>query len=227
MALWQRAANPRFIQTSILLWKDFHQADCSGALVTCYKSCLAQSTSSSLKAAPNSCATRFSLTEFSLVMRIDSSSALTLAAFIRSALTAIDRIETHVTQFNLNSLSVAELDSLGYSLPNIYNALENCFEQISMSFENHVRDTTRWHRELLEKMFLDIPPLRPAVLPEGSRSMLGNLVGFRHVFRHAYDFKLDHARTIELWNQWLTENADIKQSLNLFANDLEKLGNRN
>jgi hypothetical protein len=85
------------------------------------------------------------------MMRIDSKSALTLAAFIRSALAAIDRIESDVSQFNVTDLSRAEVDSLGYSLHNIYNALEKCFEQISLSFENHVRDRTRWHRELLEK----------------------------------------------------------------------------
>jgi hypothetical protein len=96
-------------------------------------------------------------------MRIDCNAALTLAALIRSSLAAIDRLETHVSQLDIEDLSLAELDSLGYSLHNIYNALENCFEQISLSFENNVRDRTRWHRELLEKMFLDINPLRPAV----------------------------------------------------------------
>src|ERR1044072_5752605 len=111
------------------------------------------------------------------MMRIDCNAALTLAAFIRSALSAIDRIENDVSQFNLNTLSPAELDSLGYSLHNIYNALENCFVQISLSFENHVRDRSRWHRELLKKMFLDITPLRPAVLPEQLRALLGELLG--------------------------------------------------
>ena len=50
------------------------------------------------------------------MMRIDSNAALTLAAFIRSALSAIDRIENDVARFNLNNLSPAEVDSLGYSL---------------------------------------------------------------------------------------------------------------
>jgi hypothetical protein len=59
------------------------------------------------------------------MMRIDSSAALTLAALIRSALQAIARIEDHVAQFNPDNLSPAELDSLAYSLHNIYNALEN------------------------------------------------------------------------------------------------------
>ena len=160
------------------------------------------------------------------MMRINAKDALTLAAFIRSALAAIDRIENHVSQFNLNELSSAELDSLGYSLHNIYNALENCFEQISLSFENHVRDRTRWHRELLEKMFLDITPLRPAVLPPELRSLLGDLLGFRHLFRHAYEFKIDEAKTVALWNRWSLENASVKQSLSLFGNHLQHLGSQ-
>src|SRR6478672_2410120 len=122
------------------------------------------------------------------MMRIEANAALALAALIRSDLAAIARIESHISQFDLNKLSHAELDSLGYSMHNIYNALENCFTQISLSFENHVRDKTRWHRELLDKMFLDIKSLLPAVLPEEVRSLLGDFVGFRHLFRHAYDF---------------------------------------
>ena len=158
------------------------------------------------------------------MMKIDSKSALTLAAFIRSGLASIDRIESHVSQLNLNNLSPAELDSLGYSLHNIFNALENCFEQISLSFENPVRDRSRWHRELLEKMFLDINQLRPAVLPEQLRTIMAELLGFRHLFRHAYELKIDQAKTVALWNRWLLENTSVKQSLTVFADALERLG---
>ena len=158
------------------------------------------------------------------MMKIDANAALGLAALVRSDLGAIARIESHVSQFDLNNLSPAELDSLGYSMHNIYNALENCFTQISLSFENHVRDHTRWHRELLDKMFLDIKSLRPAVLPEQVRSVLGDLLGFRHKFRHAYEFKLDQAKTVALWSRWSLENASVKQALTLFADELEQRG---
>jgi len=116
-------------------------------------------------------------------MRIDPPAGVTLAAVIRSDLQSIERIEIHVNQLNLNNISRVELDSLGYSLHNIYNALENSFKQISLVFENHVRDQTRWHRELLEKMFLDLDPLRPPVLPAEARSVTSDLLGFRHLFR--------------------------------------------
>lgn len=157
-------------------------------------------------------------------MKIEANAALALAALIRSDLAAITRIESNVSHFDLDHLSPAELDSLGYSMHNIYNAFENCFTQISLSFENHVRDKTRWHRELLDKMFLDIKSLRPAVLPEEVRSILGDLVGFRHLFRHAYDFKLDKDKTVALWRRWSVENPSVKQALTLFVNELEQHG---
>jgi hypothetical protein len=107
---------------------------------------------------------------------------------------------------------------------NIYNALENCFTQISLSFENHVRDQSRWHRELLEKVFLEIRTLRPAIIPEEARAILGEMLGFRHLFRHAYDFKIDRAKTVALWNRWVLENASVKQALAVFADKLERHG---
>ena len=115
-------------------------------------------------------------------MKIDSGTAISLVAVIHADLEAIDRIESHVNQLDLNHLNRAELESLGYSLHNIYNALENSFKQISLAFENQVRDESRWHRELLEKMFLDLEPLRPRVLSDEARSVTSDLVGFRHVF---------------------------------------------
>ena len=167
---------------------------------------------------------KFLSTELSLIIRIDANAALTLSALVRSDLAAITEIESYVSQFDLNNLSPAELHSLGYSMHNIYNALENSFRQISLSFENHEHDQKGWHRELLNKMFLDIRSLRPAVLPEQVRSVLGELLGFRHVFRHAYELKLDKARTLALWNRWTRENASVKQALTLFANELEQRG---
>ena len=84
-------------------------------------------------------------------MKIDSGTALSLVAVIRTDLEAIDRLESHVNQFDLNNINRAELESLGYSLHNLYNALENSFKQISLAFKNHVRDESRWHRGIVGK----------------------------------------------------------------------------
>ena len=82
---------------------------------------------------------------------------------------------------NLPDPAFRDIAAAGYVLHNIYGALENIFEQISRTFENHVTDPTQWHRELLTKMFLEIPKIRAAVLPADLRGFLNDLRGFRHV----------------------------------------------
>ena len=159
-------------------------------------------------------------------MKIDSPSAVSLAAVIRKDLASISGIEGHAAGLPASGLSRSELDSLGFALHNLYNALENSFTQISLTFENHVRDQSRWHRELLEKMFLDLGQLRPAVMPLPSRGLLTDLLGFRHLFRHAYDFSLDESRTVALWQRWQREGPAVRDGLSRFAEALDFIGQR-
>ena len=157
-------------------------------------------------------------------MNIEAAAALSLAAVIRSDLRAIDALDQHARQLPSEGLRRAELDSLGFALHNLYNALENSLVQISLSFENHIRDQSRWHRELLEKMFLDLGALRPPVLPAEVRPLLTDLLGFRHLFRHAYDFTLDEARTLSLWQRWQREGPLVREALVAFAAALTRMG---
>lgn len=133
------------------------------------------------------------------------------------------QIEAHAIGLPVAQLSREQLDSLGFALHNLYNAIENSFTQISLTFENHVKDRTRWHRELLEKMLLDMPPVRPRVLPAASHALLSDLLGFRHLFRHAYDFTLDEGKALDLWRRWQQEGPAVKDSLRAFATALTKL----
>jgi hypothetical protein len=156
-------------------------------------------------------------------MRISAETAASLAAVLRRDLDAIDTLEKHAAVVAHDGMAREQIDSLGFTLHNIYNALENSFAQISLSFENHVKDRERWHRELLEKMFLDIPPLRPHVLPAGAREVLTELLGFRHVFRHAYDFTLDEAKLLPLWRRWESEGGPVKDALHNFVFKLKEI----
>lgn len=157
-------------------------------------------------------------------MKIAPSAALSLAAVIRNDLEAIVALETHVDGLPEAGLRRTELDSMGFALHNLCSALENAFTQISLSFENDVRDRTRWHRELLEKMFLDLGVLRPAVLSAEVRPVLTDLLGFRHLFRHAYDFTLDETKTLALRQHWKRKGPAVKEALGAFAARLTVLG---
>ena len=50
-----------------------------------------------------------------------------------------------------------------------------------------------------------------------SRPLLGDLLGFRHVFRHAYELMLDETKTSALWRRWLAEGAAVKDALAHFS----------
>lgn len=155
-------------------------------------------------------------------MRIRLDEAAALAAVIKRDLEAITSIETHANRIPLVNPTREQVDSLGFALHNVYNALENSFSQISLTFENHIKDRTKWHRELLEKMFLDVPPLRPAVLRAANRPLLADMLGFRHLFRHAYDFSLDEHKTCTLWSHWKKDGPQVKADLEDFTAELQK-----
>jgi len=71
-----------------------------------------------------------------------------------------------------------------------YNTFENIFRNVAAVFENSVDDVERWRVRLLERMRLDVLPLRPAVIDDAAYDALDELRRFRHLFRHAYSVKL-------------------------------------
>ena len=159
-------------------------------------------------------------------MRIDPPTAAALKAVIESDLASITQLTASLRSLaGLSDPQPAERDVIaaGYYLHNIYNALENTFDQVSRTFENHVKDHTRWHQELLHKMFLDMQPVRPAVLPLESKPLLDDLRGFRHRFRHSYDYPLDASRVATLAQAWLDHAASVCDALRSLARQLAEV----
>lgn len=88
----------------------------------------------------------------------------------------------------------ALIESTAYQLHNLYSAVEDLFKIIAGAFENSVTDLSQWHTELLRRMTLDVPGVRPALLSQESADLLNELRAFRHFFRHAYGQSLDLVR---------------------------------
>ncbi len=84
-------------------------------------------------------------------MRIDPVDAAALRAVLLKDLEAMNQLESYARSLVAAESSRAVIESLSFALHNRYNALGNSFAQISLSFENHLKDKARWHRELLEK----------------------------------------------------------------------------
>ncbi len=82
---------------------------------------------------------------------------------------------------------------VAYRLHGLYSAFENVFRNIAKAFENQL-DPASWHQALLQRMLLDLSPLRPAVLDGEAYEKLDELRRFRHLFRTGYGLKLDPLR---------------------------------
>lgn len=155
------------------------------------------------------------------LMQPETAARASLCAVLRHDLDALRRMDQElaalVPALAGERASFRDTAAAGYLLHNIYNALENSIEQISRTFENHVVDVSRWHRELLGKMFLEIPGVRPPVLPERLRPLLQDLCGFRQVFRHSYDFHLDSSRVFRLASDWDMGKEELFAALSRFG----------
>lgn len=85
--------------------------------------------------------------------------------------------------------------ALGFTLHSAYGVLENYFLRVSKFFENAL-PADRWHKSLVEKMALEIPGVRPALLTEEpSKRRALELLKFRHFFRNMYGEDLDPMKT--------------------------------
>jgi hypothetical protein len=157
-------------------------------------------------------------------VRIESGAARALQAVIENDLRTVGELHETLDQFAGRGIEQRDLATVAYALHNVYSALENSFDQISRTFENHVVDQSRWHRELLAKMFLDIPTVRPAVFGANVRPLLHELLRFRHLFRHSYEFQLDAVKLSALYDQWKKGRDLIAEALRSFARQLAETG---
>jgi hypothetical protein len=119
---------------------------------------------------------------------------LILERNVQSDLEIIERLYSELGEPELAESDEQEaLIVVAYRLHSLYSAFENIFRNIATSFENHL-DPSSWHRQLLERMWLDLSPIRPAVLDAESFEKLDELLRFRHLFRTGYGLRLDALR---------------------------------
>lgn len=148
---------------------------------------------------------------------------LILERNVQADLAVIDRIYSDLGEAELSESDGQEaLIVVAYRLHSLYSAFENIFRNISTSFENHL-DPSSWHRQLLERMRLDLSPVRPAVIDEQAFEKLDELLRFRHLFRTGYGLRLDALR-LQLVVRKALELKDIyRGQIDLFMQYLRRL----
>ncbi len=129
---------------------------------------------------------------------MDNEELLLLVGEIRESLVVLNQIHHLYQSYHQNFITVETKDIrdavlLADILCNTYTCIETILFRISRTFENHL-DPNQWHKELLRKMYIDIPNIRKAVLSKESYQLLDELRRFRHFKRYYYDFNYDWQR---------------------------------
>jgi uncharacterized protein YutE (UPF0331/DUF86 family) len=95
-----------------------------------------------------------------------------------------------------------------------YTAIEDLLKQIAKSFENHIDTMSNFHKELLLRMNMEIPKIRPQIISKESFGFLDKLRAFRHFVRHAYDCELEEKELFSLQKK-------LQKEFSIFEKDLE------
>ena len=111
---------------------------------------------------------------------------------------AVIRNAAQEAGLHLTETSRGRLKACAFEMARLYNTFEKTLERICSGFENHFDKKGDYHERLLERLALTLPGIRPAFIPKEFLSELGELKGFRHVVRHAYNLELREHRLKEL-----------------------------
>jgi hypothetical protein len=144
----------------------------------------------------------------------------TIWAYISNQEDTISVIYSKIAE--LEPLNEDKLIHIAYQLHNLYSAYEDMFKEISLTFENSIERNSGFHKNLLIRMKIPIPGIRPNVLSEESYLVLGELMGFRHVFRHSYNYNLTPDKMEILRKKILEKKTSIDSDINIFKQFLEE-----
>jgi hypothetical protein len=85
---------------------------------------------------------------------------------------------------------LVEQTALSAVLQSFYNGVEGIFQTIAKRLDQKVPTGETWHRDLLRQMGNPTEKRKP-VISDTTLERLEPYLGFRHVSRHAYTFKLE------------------------------------
>lgn len=90
------------------------------------------------------------------------------------------------------------VSGLALYLENFYGGIERIFSLIGKEIDGSIPSGESWHLQLLNRMLMDIPSVRCAVISQNTYEQINEFRGFRHVARNLYAYELKPERIINL-----------------------------
>jgi hypothetical protein len=129
----------------------------------------------------------------------DKAAFLTLQQELEGDFTEVRRVQEHNLRawgrIEAGAQDLLDYGALAYTIHTLYGVLENYFLRIAKFFENNLPADT-WHRTLVERMALDIPGIRLALIPDGRvKDAILQVQKIRHKFLNLHGEDLDPLQT--------------------------------
>ncbi|MBI5486399.1 MAG: hypothetical protein HY905_03615 [Deltaproteobacteria bacterium] len=148
-----------------------------------------------------------------------------LAAMVRLEVARTARVVAEAEQaradFADREPPLRELRGIGDILHDFYTGIEHVFERIAPELNGGVPAGPAWHRRLLETMTLDLPGIRPPLLPVATARALEDFLRFRHLFRNVYGFELEWPKLRALLDRLPTAWGEVDAALRRFLEFLD------
>jgi len=103
-----------------------------------------------------------------------------------------------------------------------FTCTETIFLRISQFFENNLSEH-RWHKDLLEKMTLEIKDIRPKVISADVYNDLHEILRFRHFKRYYFSLAYDWERLEEIIKRAKRVHPELLRHLGGFTDFLQTL----
>jgi len=135
----------------------------------------------------------------------------------------VDEAVLKAREFSRTTPTPFDLRGIGSLLHDFYTAIEDVFEAIAGDVNGGLPDGMAWHKQLLARMSIPVPKLRPAVISEELRWKLDEYLRFRHIFRNVYGYMLEWERMRPLLVNMDTVYRRFEEEIAVFRSFLMRL----
>lgn len=137
---------------------------------------------------------------------------------LQEELKNLERLNNELSQILDNLVcepTFVELRAMGSILHDFYCGVEKVFKRIAINVDGCIPKGDAWHIELLNRMSMSIPGVRPCIISERLKEKLKELLMFRHLFRNIYGFELE-------WKKFKNLAESIENIYEWFVSELKK-----
>jgi len=111
---------------------------------------------------------------------------------------------------------------LSQVIVDFYTCLETFFFRVSQEFENKL-SKDQWHKELLQKMALNIPGVRDQVISETTKNQLAEILLFRHFRRYYFNFDYDWEKLELIESKYRQVYSPLRNEIQAFIGFLRQV----